>query len=149
MATNFAPAPEDPEFEQFWKHYPRKVKKGDARRAWFQVRSLRPPTPQLIKSVIVQSASDQWRQDGGRYIPHPSTWLRAEQWEDSSEIELAQVSDGKMWWETNSGIEAKAKEVGISWDARSESYRQFVERIKRSVNPNVVQIDQKTKSAGA
>jgi len=148
MPIGFAPAPEDPEFEKFWNQYPRKVKKGDARKAWFQVKSLRPPLQAILKALVVQSASESWRRDGGSYIPYPATWLRAEQWNDATEIELAQVADGKMWWETNQGIENKAKELGVGWDARSESYQQFVERLKSVANPNVLQMDRKLTSAG-
>ena len=24
----------------------------------------------------------EWKKDGGKYIPHPATWLRARGWED-------------------------------------------------------------------
>ena len=26
--------------------------------------------------------SDQWIKDGGRFIPHPASWLNAARWED-------------------------------------------------------------------
>jgi len=26
--------------------------------------------------------SESWNRDGGRYIPHPSTWLNGRRWED-------------------------------------------------------------------
>jgi hypothetical protein len=48
------------------------------------------------------------------------------------EVELEQVTaDGKMWWETNSGVERKAKEMGEEWDARLETWQMFIERLKR------------------
>ena len=120
------------EFEQFWKSYPRKIAKGDARKAWKQTEKIRPPLSHLMKALAVAKASDQWRKDGGSFIPYPSTWLRGERWDDVMEIELAQVrADGRMWWETNHGIEAKAKEMGQEWDAKTETWLMFVERLKR------------------
>ena len=29
-----------------------------------------------------QIASDEWKRDGGRFIPHPATWLNGKRWED-------------------------------------------------------------------
>jgi len=120
------------EFEQAWKFYPRKIAKGDARKAWMQTEKIRPPLARLLKAIAVARASDQWRKDNGSFIPYMSTWLRQERWADVHEIELDQVgSDGRMWWETNGGIEKKAKEMGEEWDARTETWLMFVERLKR------------------
>ncbi|MDZ7808976.1 MAG: hypothetical protein U5L11_01065 [Arhodomonas sp.] len=38
--------------------------------------------------------TEQWRRDGGRYIPHPATWLRREGWEDQHEPEIAPLRRG-------------------------------------------------------
>lgn len=123
---------EDPEFEKFWQAYPRKRSKGDARKAWIQTAKRRPPIMDMLKAVAVLCASDDWQKDGGQFIPYPAGFLRRECWEDVTEIQMAQVTaDGKMWWETNNGIERKAKEMGQEWDARNETWLMFVERLKR------------------
>lgn len=129
------------DFEAWWQRYPRKVAKGDARKAWKQTEKIRPPLAQLLKALSVARASEQWLKDGGQFIPYPATYLRQERWDDVHEIELAQVQhDGRMWWETNNGIERKAKELGQEWDARNETWLMFVERLKRLAN--VVPIQQ-------
>ncbi len=123
---------EDPEFEKWWEAYPRKRAKGDARKAWMQMKGRRPPIMQMLRAIAVMCASDDWRKDGGQFIPYPASYLRAECWEDVTEIQLAQVTaDGRMWWETNSGVERKAKEMGQEWDAKTETWLMFVERLKR------------------
>ncbi len=120
------------DFETLWRNYPRKIAKGDARKAWAQTEKIRPPLQHLLKALAVAKASDQWRKDNGSFIPYMSTWLRQERWEDCHEVELEQVTaDGKMWWETNSGIERKAREMNQEWDAKTESWLMFVERLKR------------------
>jgi hypothetical protein len=120
------------DFETWWSRYPRKRSKGDARKAWLQTDKIRPPLIQMLKALAVAKASPDWTKDGGIYIPYPATYLRAEAWADVHEIEIEQVQpDGKMWWESNSGIERKARELGQEWDSRIETWLMFVERIKR------------------
>jgi len=69
------------DFDMFWKAYPRKVAKKDAARAFAKAKD-RPPIDDLIAEVELQCKSEEWRKDGGRYIPHPATWLNRGGWED-------------------------------------------------------------------
>ena len=83
-------------FDEFWKVYPRKVAKGDARKAWKQMATIRPPLEKLIRAVIVARATEDWRKDGGKFVPYPATWLRAERWEDVHEVEIDRVRAGYL-----------------------------------------------------
>ena len=76
------------DFAAFWAIYPRKCAKGDARKAWNQTASIRPDMDSLIAAVKAQINCEQWRKDGGTYIPYPASWLRAERWDDEIEIAL-------------------------------------------------------------
>jgi hypothetical protein len=76
------------DFDKFWTAYPRKIAKGDARKAWHQTSSYRPDIDAVVKAVEAQRRSDQWTRDGGMFIPYPATWLRAERWDDVLEVEL-------------------------------------------------------------
>jgi hypothetical protein len=76
------------EFDTFWQAYPRKVGKGDARKAWQQTASIRPDMDTLLTAISAQRRCEQWQKDGGQYIPHPSRWLRAERWDDVLEVEM-------------------------------------------------------------
>jgi hypothetical protein len=135
------PSPDDTEFETFWKVYPRKVKKGDARKAWKQTEKIRPPLDRLVKAVIVARATQNWRDEDGRWVPYPATWLRAEQWEDVHEVEVDRVKDGHAWHETVGGIEKRAKDLNMEWNAREETFQQFARRVKAvSDSGNVVPI---------
>lgn len=67
------------EFEEFWQLYPRKVGKGQARKAWLAA------TLKTKPSVIIAAAKQQSAHliaSGLKYCPHPSTWLNGERWED-------------------------------------------------------------------
>ena len=68
-------------FDEFWKEYPKKVKKPDAVKAWNKIPSQVDPHT-VIEGVLRWKKSDQWARDGGRFIPNPATWLNARQWED-------------------------------------------------------------------
>lgn len=88
----------DEEFERFWKIYPRKCAKGDARKAWSVTEKIRPPIADLLKSVYAARASKSWLKDEGEFIPYPATWLRQERWDDQHEVDLSQLnsSSGKV-----------------------------------------------------
>lgn len=70
---------EKSDFDAFWDVYPRKVGKGDARKAFAKVKA---PVSVLIDAVKAQKQSQQWLKDDGRYIPNPATWLNQGRWED-------------------------------------------------------------------
>jgi len=101
------------DFDTFWKAYPKRVAKGDARKAWTQTQNIRPALPELLAAIEAQAKSDQWRKNDGQFIPYPATWLRGERWDDELKVTLPGVVDGKEWHETWPGIVAKGKELGI------------------------------------
>ena len=142
-------------FYRFWNEYPKKRSKGDAYKAWKVTAQKRPPLDKLLKALAVLKASEDWRKDGGQYIPYPSTWLRAWGWEDVPEVQLSDVRpDGKVWWQTVTGIEAKAKELGMEWTGdyggSPETFQQFTKRVRHASEPaNVIHIrDKKLESCG-
>lgn len=64
-------------FVEFWQAYPRKENKGQARKMWLKHK---PELQAVLKAIGVQKLSDQWKKDGGKFIPHPATWINAEAW---------------------------------------------------------------------
>lgn len=69
-------------FDIFWQGYPRKVGKQGALKAWIKLKPSCDLQKIIIEAVAFNKDSDQWQKDGGRYIPHPSTWLNGRRWED-------------------------------------------------------------------
>ncbi len=71
-------------FQAFWSAYPRRVAKADASKAWAKLK----PSPALLGDMLGalerQRASEDWQRDGGKYIPHPSSWLNGRRWEDET-----------------------------------------------------------------
>lgn len=81
-------------FVDFWTVYPRKVGKGTAEKAWLKISPNQELTSQIIKAVGAQCACDQWLQEGGKFIPHPTTWLNRKSWLD----EKTNVNLGRCWY---------------------------------------------------
>ena len=120
------------EFEKFWKAYPRKIGKAEARKAWSQIEKIRPDTETLIKAIQAACKTEQWMRGSGQFIPHASTWLRGERWEDEHEVILPGVINEKPWHETATGIEAKGLELGLTPD-QFQSWPQFKQAVMHQV----------------
>ena len=89
-----AQKPLPPNFDVFWAACPRKVGKGSAEKVWRKLNPDEALTMQIVKAMTEQRACDQWMRDGGKFIPHPATWLNRKGWED--EIALTTPADGKI-----------------------------------------------------
>ena len=72
-------------FERWWSEYPRKVGKDAAWREWLKRSPADDLTDQMIAVVRRQRASAQWRENNGKFIPHPRTWLHQGRWQDEPE----------------------------------------------------------------
>lgn len=89
------PNPRDPiaaaDFEVWWREYPRKCAKADARKAWQQTATVRPALLALIESTRRACRDPQWQRNAGQFIPYPATWLRGERWADEG-VEREKIS---------------------------------------------------------
>lgn len=69
-------------FALFWSEYPRHEAKQVALKAFEKIN----PDDGLLETMIASirrfKESSQWNEDGGKYIPHPATWLNQHRWED-------------------------------------------------------------------
>ena len=69
-------------FERFWSAYPRHTDKKKALLAFQKVKPDENLLSVMLNAIEQQKQSDQWTRDGGAFIPHPSTWLNQERWND-------------------------------------------------------------------
>lgn len=69
-------------FLEFWIAYPKKLAKGDAKKAWKKVKA---KLPVILESIQRHKQTEQWQKDNGQWIPYPASFLRAEMWEDEIE----------------------------------------------------------------
>lgn len=75
-------------FDLFWAHYPRREKKGDARKAWERLNPSAALVQTIVEALKWQVNRPQWLKEDGQFIPLPATWLRAEQWDDEPPVDL-------------------------------------------------------------
>ena len=69
-------------FDRFWELYPRHQGKEAARKTWEKLNPDAALLEIMLSALERQRASDQWRRDGGQFIPYPATWLNGRRWED-------------------------------------------------------------------
>jgi hypothetical protein len=72
-------------FLKFYSAYPKKVAKVEAEKSFNKINPDDELLDKIILAVSKQSQTDQWKKDGGKYIPMPSTWLNQRRWEDEVE----------------------------------------------------------------
>jgi DNA-binding transcriptional regulator YhcF (GntR family) len=85
-------------FDEFWAAYPRKDGKAAARKAWAGAAKKKPPR-ELIAEARRWSGLWSAAHYQKRFIPHASTWLNGERWEDESPpVRLRAVSGDYRPW---------------------------------------------------
>lgn len=72
-------------FEKFWAAYPRQVARTKAERAFARLNPDDELLSRMLEALARQKELPGWREEGGRYVPYPSTWLRERRWEELPE----------------------------------------------------------------
>lgn len=67
-------------FERFWKKYPRKDGKGEARYEWDDLKPDRELMKEMSAALRAQKATDEWQRGIG--IPWACRWIRYRRWEN-------------------------------------------------------------------
>jgi len=74
-------------FDKFWELYPNKKAKGHAQKVWCaNIPRDNNVVVEILNAVKNQKQSRQWQEEGGRYIPHPGTWLNQRRWLDEVSV---------------------------------------------------------------
>jgi len=118
-------------FENFWLQYPKKVGKLIAKRSW---EKLSLDNQQKALEAIVEHRK-YWAAKGTdwEFIPHASTWLNQERFEDELVIEQKENKRPPLpWYATDDLTLAKGKELGLNPYA-GESFAQFRARLSAKI----------------
>ena len=71
-------------FKRFWDLYPRKTNKKKAKDIFFKKCNDEIILQKMISAIVEQNKTEQWQNI--KYIPHATTWLNGERWEDEVNI---------------------------------------------------------------
>lgn len=74
--------PADEMFDSFWKAYPKKQGKDAAKASFVKRKVNKELLQQMLLAIDQQKSTDQWKKDGGQFIPAPATWLNQGRWQD-------------------------------------------------------------------
>ena len=80
----------DDDFVDWWEHYPRKVGKGQAIKAYRRARKLADHDT-LVAAIIQQAETLTAR--GKEFTPYPATWLNGQRWEDAPDLDQPEADD--------------------------------------------------------
>lgn len=67
------------DFDIFWKAYPKKTGKVKCLSLW---KKIKPDVNEILKTLSWQKSSEQWKKEGGQFIPNPLTYLNQGRWMD-------------------------------------------------------------------
>ena len=102
-------------FDAFWSAYPRRVGKGAARKA-FAKAITKVDLQTMLDALERRKSSNQWAKDGGEFVPHPSTWLNQERWEDDLDSEGG-INNGQSVYGVGRNNQSNGKQFDIVYDA--------------------------------
>jgi hypothetical protein len=118
-------------FENFWSQYPKKVGKLTAKRSW---EKLSLDNQQKALEAIVEHRK-YWAAKGTdwEFIPHASTWLNQERFEDELVIEQKENKRPPLpWYASDELTLAKGRELGLNPNA-GETFAQFRTRLSGKI----------------
>lgn len=125
-------------FAIFWSVYPRKVSRIAAKKAWAALAKADelPAIDVLVAAVCSQSATPEWREHNGRYIPYPAKWLRDRRWEDEG-VRIPAPADARpqLAAETSPESEEVSPELA-ELQMRAQAMQRVEEALDNDLSPD-------------
>ena len=123
-------------FEHFWKHYPRKIAKRAAQKAFDRL------TKQEQSDAVeaIEQHVAYWKLKGTEidFICHATTWLNQGRWEDILDMTPKELKRPSLPWYSNDELTlAKGQELGLQAYA-GESMGQYRQRIQQHIGKMAV-----------
>jgi len=123
-------------FEQFWKHYPRKVAKRAAQAAFNRL--TKDEQAQAVEAIEQHVA--YWKLKGTEmeFICHATTWINQGRFEDELDMTPKELKRPSLpWYSTDELTLAKGRELGLNAYA-GESMGQYRQRIGQYIGKMAV-----------
>lgn len=81
-----APADDDLAFLAFWRAYPNKAARQNAKKAWARLQPDAALQARILQAIALHQRSDTWQRDEGRFVPHAATFLNQRRFDDVDEL---------------------------------------------------------------
>jgi len=109
-------------FEEFWEAYPKKIAKGQARKAY--KKAMEQTTAETLKAKAEAYAKDPERKD--EFTKYPATWLNAESWLDEYRPSVSDIAEKR-----------RARELEATRAMLEEQTQEYVEppKCEHGLNP--------------
>lgn len=104
-------------FDEFWAAWPKSERKQDKAKCFAKWKrdNLDLLADTILADIALKRKTQKWQADAGKYIEAPLVYLNGKRWEDGVEPQeqgQGAISGGD-WWDTRSGVEKRARELGI------------------------------------
>lgn len=74
-------------FDKFWAVWPKKEDRQNALKVFMGLAPSVDLHNKIIAAIVARASSDDWKKEGGQFIPGPAKWLRGKRWEDIDDIQ--------------------------------------------------------------
>lgn len=71
-------------FDELWAIYPKKQSRNEAMKSYSKLKPSAELQATIRNAVATAKTCEDWRKEGGRYVPMLSTWLNNKRWEDEA-----------------------------------------------------------------
>ena len=124
-------------FARFWTAWPNNERKQDKAKclAHWRLHQLEGAAETITADVAVKRQTTKWK---GGYVEAPLVYLRGRRWEDGVTPGADSMAD---WRESRSGIEGKARELGLEvwteegWVAgRFPEFTRWAKKVERAAD---------------
>lgn len=85
----------DDAFERFWSIYPRHTNKKKAYNSFIKKCTDETVLQKMLSAIVDQKETEQWQNE--KFIPHPTTWLNGERWEDEIKTTTYNNQNNEDW----------------------------------------------------
>ena len=82
--------------------------KGNAARKFEALKTTEELLGKMLSALAWQVNQPQWTRDGGKFIPHPATWLHQHRWEDEPFETTAESANDAAWAEIEAKIASRS-----------------------------------------
>lgn len=129
----------DGAFDAFWRTYPRRIGKGQARKAWAGA-AKKVSTSEVLAGAQRYAERVRRERTEERFVPHPATWLNGERWADEERAADSQAvqEPSRPSWEIDPATTPMrpASQSAPMWSRRTIPGGKIVDEWGRELDPD-------------